>query len=94
MEIPKIYPVRYISGNAYWRGFPEGKAQEVCERFREGYVFFFEDMMNRRIMVDKKGSSYFSSAEDIKIYVNTIEDDGFDLVGVKTPESSKIHTNN
>ena len=77
--------------NTYWKGFPEGKAQEISKIFPEKYIFFFEDRLNKRIMIDKKDSEYFKNDSNIDDYINIIENEGFQLVGLKLPLSNTIY---
>ncbi len=91
-NIPHIHPFYYIHTVSYYGGFPEGRAMKASEEDVDRYIFFFEDVYKKRVMVTRVRPETVHTKAAMESYVNNIEIDGFLLVGVRLPYTNHIIT--
>ncbi len=90
--IPIIYPFYFIHTVSYYAGFPEGKMESMTSNDPNRYIFYFEDVYRKRVLIEKIDPSKIDTADRMKRYIEDINEDGFVVVGVRLPHTKHIIT--
>jgi hypothetical protein len=90
--IPIIYPFYFIHTVSYYGGFPEGKMEYLVGQDQDKYIFYFEDVYNKKVLVEKLAPAKVITGERMKRYIDNASEDGFVLVGVRLPHTRHIIT--